>query len=117
MERFMITDEQGAFRALADPTRRRILKHLSKNDLTIAEVADKFSITRGAIKKHLGILEEGQLITVTPQGRERINKLHPEGLKAAAEWMSYFSHFWDDKLASLQNAIEENTDKDEKHDK
>ncbi len=102
----MIAAEQGAFRALADPTRRQILMHLSRADMTIGEVSDRFDMTRGAIKKHLTILEEGRLISVRSSGRERINRLEPLGLKSATEWLNYFNQFWDDKLVALRTAIE-----------
>ncbi len=104
----MNTPEQGAFRALADPTRRHILMLLSAKDMTIGEVSDQFDMTRGAIKKHLIILEEGNLISVRPSGRERINRLEPLGIKSAADWLNYFNQFWDRKLAALGDAIENN---------
>ncbi|MHA1563730.1 MAG: ArsR/SmtB family transcription factor [Alphaproteobacteria bacterium] len=97
---------QGAFRALADPTRRQILMHLSVQEMTIGDVVDRFHMTRGAIKKHLTILEEGQLISVRTQGRERINRLEPLGLRSAADWMNFFNRFWDERFDALQKAIE-----------
>lgn len=103
----MMSLEQGAFRALADPTRRQILMHLGSSDMTIAEVSEQFDMTRGAVKKHLTILQEGNLISVHARGREKINRLEPEGLKAAADWLNYFNRFWDDKLSALQSAIED----------
>lgn len=101
----MSMSEQGVFRALADPTRRQILKHLSANDMTIAEVSSHFAMTRGAVKKHLTILEEGQLISVYANGRERINRLEPSGIKSATNWLNYFNQFWDENLSSLELAI------------
>jgi len=97
---------QGAFRALADPTRRQILTHLESRDMTIAEVCQRFDITRGAIKKHLVILEEGDLISVHVRGRERLNRLEPRGMKSAFDWFGYFDRFWDDKLGDLKSAID-----------
>lgn len=96
---------QAAFRALSDPTRRDILRLLANQDMTIGDVSDQFDITRGAVKKHLTILEEGALISVRTNGRERINKLEANGLKAATDWLSFFSQFWDQKLAALQDAV------------
>ena len=96
---------QAAFRALSDPTRRDILRVLANQDMTIGDVSDQFDITRGAVKKHLTILEEGALISVRTNGRERINKLEANGLKAATDWLSFFSQFWDQKLAALQDAV------------
>jgi DNA-binding transcriptional ArsR family regulator len=98
---------QAAFRGLADPTRRAILHHLSHQDMTIADVAGRFDMTRAAVKKHLIVLEEGDLIRVSPRGRERVNRLNPDGLKVAADWLSYFDQFWDDRLSDLKSAIEE----------
>jgi DNA-binding transcriptional ArsR family regulator len=101
----MSAQVQHSFRALADPTRREILVMLSKQEMTIGEIAAEFPITRAAVKKHLNMLEEGQLISVYPNGRERVNRLQPQGLKNVNEWMSYFDQFWDDKLSALQNAL------------
>ena len=102
----MSMDVQGPFRALADPTRRMILVHLSASDMTIGEVAAHFDMTRAAVKKHLTILEQGALISVHPKGRERMNRLEPMGLKSVADWINHFSRFWDERLSKLQTAIE-----------
>jgi DNA-binding transcriptional ArsR family regulator len=109
---------QGAFRALADPTRRQILMHLSLGDKTIGEVCDQFSMTRAAVKKHLVILEEGHLISVQAKGRERINHLEPATLKEVSDWLNYFNQFWDAKLGALKSAVEiyEKSNKDSKND-
>ena len=97
---------QGAFRALADPTRRDILMFLSKQDRSIGEVVDQFDVTRGAIRKHLVILEEGGLISVHDRGRKRINRLRPRALRTVDEWLRYFERFWDCKLSALKTAAE-----------
>lgn len=97
---------QQSFRALSDPTRRQILMKLSSENLTIAQVSDKFELSRTAVRKHLAILEEGNLITVTPRGKERVNQLNPDGLKTTCEWFNYFNQFWDTKLDALKNVIE-----------
>jgi DNA-binding transcriptional ArsR family regulator len=102
---------QEAFRALADPTRRSILMLLSSQDMSIGEVAAKFEVTRGAIKKHLSILEEGKLISVRIAGRERINHLEPNTLRAVSDWLGYFDKYWDERLAGLKQAIENEKDK------
>ena len=96
----------GAFRALADPTRRSILIFLSEKDMTISEVSDRFNITRAAVKKHLTVLEEGDLISVQTRGRERINHLEPHALKTVSDWLGYFSRFWNKRLAKLHEAVE-----------
>lgn len=102
----MTGSEQMGFRALADPTRRSILRLLASKKMTIAEVAENFEMTRAAVKKHLSILSEGDLISVQTSGRSRVNALNPEGLKSVFDWFSYFDAFWDDRLNTLKSEIE-----------
>ncbi|CTQ55595.1 Transcriptional repressor SdpR [Roseibium album] len=101
-----LSQPQAAFQAISDPTRRSILSMLSEEDMTIGEIVDQFSITRGAIKKHLVMLEKGGLISVKQRGRERINSLEPLGLKQVDDWLSHFHQFWDEKLGKLQEVVE-----------
>lgn len=102
----MTGSEQMGFRALADPTRRRILRLLASKEMTIAEVAENFEMTRAAVKKHLSILSEGDLISVQTSGRSRVNALNPEGLRSVFDWFSYFDAVWDDRLNTLKSEIE-----------
>ena len=102
----MTNDEQMAFRALADPTRRSILHLLAQNSMTIAEVADNFQMTRAAVKKHLTVLSEGELISVEVVGRTRRNSLNPDGLRRVVDWLGYFDAFWDERLSRLKSEIE-----------
>lgn len=97
---------QSTFKALADPTRRTILMHLSTQDMTVQQLTVNFDMTRAAVKKHLTILEQGKLITAERRGRERINRLEPAGLKSVTEWLNYFNSFWDERLDALSHAIE-----------
>ncbi len=103
----MTDPTQNAFRALADPTRRDILRLLSAQDMTIAQVSDRFEMTRGAVKKHLTVLSDGGLIHVEARGRERINRLNPAGLTPVLGWLEFFDRFWDDRLADLKSNIEQ----------
>ena len=110
----MTPDIHTTFKALGDPTRCRIVSMLSRNAMTIGEVADHFDMTRAAVKKHLTVLEAGCIISVQTSGRERINRLNPDGLRSAADWIAHFSHFWDDKLAALKTAIEQEGQDDDR---
>lgn len=108
----MSDPEHAPFRALADPTRRGILRHLAAQDMTIAEVAQNFDMTRAAVKKHLTVLSDGGLITVKARGREKINTLNKDGFAPIFDWFSFFDAFWDDRLADLKSAIEKDHDHD-----
>lgn len=102
----MMRTEQMGFRALADPTRRGILRLLAQTDMTISEVAENFQMTRAAVKKHLTILNDGNLISVRVEGRSRINALNPDGMRQVFDWFGFFDAFWDDRFATLKTEIE-----------
>lgn len=102
----MTDTTQNCFRALADPTRRDIVRMLASTDMTIGQLTNQFDMTRAAVKKHLTVLSDGGLITVTPKGRERINSLNPTGMAPILSWLEYFDSFWDDRLADLKTTIE-----------
>ncbi|WP_417497431.1 ArsR/SmtB family transcription factor [Maricaulis sp.] len=97
---------QPVFRALADPTRCAIVKLLAEQDLRVGDIAAHFKMTRPAVAKHLAVLKSADVIRVSQAGRERINSLNPAALKAASDWLNYFDHFWDDRLAALKSAVE-----------
>lgn len=102
----MTATPQAAFRALADPTRRDILMLLREEELTIAQVAENFDMTRAAVKKHLTVLSDSGLIRTRASGRERINSFDPSGMAPVMDWLTAFDLFWDDHLAALRQAIE-----------
>jgi DNA-binding transcriptional ArsR family regulator len=101
---------QPAFRALADPTRRDILRRLSGREMTIAEVTEYCTMTRAAVKKHLVVLQAGNLIHMRREGRETISSINAEGLRPVVDWLAYFEAFWDDHLGALQDIL--NTSED-----
>ncbi len=98
---------QAAFRALADPTRREILVLLKSKPMTIAEVAQNFDMTRAAVKKHLVVLQDGDLIQMRRSGRETLSSLNPHALKPVVNWLNYFETFWDDRLSALHDTLSE----------
>ena len=98
--------EQLVFRAIADPTRRSIMSMLATREHTLGEIAANYEMTRPAVTKHLKILEQGGLIRVRANGRERLHSLQPEGLRTVSDWLSFFDQFWDEKLETLKQAVE-----------
>ncbi|MEE9315094.1 MAG: metalloregulator ArsR/SmtB family transcription factor [Rhizobiaceae bacterium] len=103
---------QLTFRALADPTRREILVLLRGENMTIAQVAGNFDMTRAAVKKHLTVLSEGGLIEVRTKGRERINQINPKGMAPVLDWLGFFDGFWGERLDTLKSAIEKDLNHD-----
>ena len=98
--------EQMVFRAIADPTRRSIMVMLADGEQSLGQIASNYRMTRPAVTKHLKILEEGGLIRVRSQGRERLHRLQPDALRTVSDWLGFFSQFWDEKLENLKRAVE-----------
>lgn len=92
---------RDVFQAIADPTRREIIGMLSQQTLNLNNVADRFKISRPAISKHIKILTECGLITITKQGRERYCSAELKQLKQVAEWTARYQKFWTEKLDAL----------------
>jgi DNA-binding transcriptional ArsR family regulator len=101
-------DPAGAvFTALADPTRRRIVHELSKDGpLTATELSRRIPVTRQAIAKHFGALEEAELAVGTRAGRETRYELRTEAFAEAEAWMRAIGATWDRRLASFREYAE-----------
>ncbi|WP_088034737.1 ArsR/SmtB family transcription factor [Evansella clarkii] len=102
----MSAAKHDVFQAIADPTRREVLRLLARNELAISEITSHFPISRTAIAKHLHILSEANLVSGKKAGREKIYQLHPEPLTEVKQWLSYYEQFWDNKLSILKHVVE-----------
>ena len=96
-------EDLGAlFAALADPTRRLVIRSLSGAEpVTASGLAAELPITRQAIAKHLGALERAGLVEPRREGRETRYRLTPEPLDGAIAWMEEVGARWDRSLAKL----------------
>lgn len=74
------------FKALNDPTRRKILKMLQERDLTAGEIADAFDISRPSISHHLDILKQAELIYGERNGQFIMYAINTTVLEEAANW-------------------------------
>ncbi|WP_282154420.1 ArsR/SmtB family transcription factor [Cytobacillus gottheilii] len=102
--------KHDVFQAIADPTRREVLRLLANEELPISKISDHFPISRTAVAKHLHILSEAQLVTGKRVGREKIYTLHPEPLTEVQQWLSYYEQFWHNKLSILKHIVESDDD-------
>ena len=98
--------EHDVFQAIADPTRREILKLLAEKELPISEITLHFPISRTAIVKHLQILLDARLVSSRKLGREKLFSLQPEPLEEVQKWLSYYERFWSNKLSMLKYVAE-----------
>jgi DNA-binding transcriptional ArsR family regulator len=95
-------------KAVADPKRRRILDLLAEQDLPVGRIADRFSISRPAVIKHLRVLRSANLISVRRDGRERFQCLNAKPLRSVEAWLAPFAAFWENSLQKLKHQVEGN---------
>ncbi|RTR35692.1 ArsR family transcriptional regulator [Robertmurraya yapensis] len=98
--------KHDVFQAIADPTRRDVLKLLAHKELPISEISSHFPISRTAVAKHLHILSEAKLVSGRKVGREKIYQLRPEPLKELKDWLAFYEQFWSNRLSILKHVVE-----------
>jgi DNA-binding transcriptional ArsR family regulator len=97
---------RDVFQAIADPNRRAIINLLAGQKLTLNNVADKFDISRPAVSKHIKILTECGLVTISLQGREHYCETNLQKLTEVTDWIDQFKVFWNNKLDALGDFLE-----------
>ena len=94
------------FTALADPTRRQLVTWLAARSSTATELAGRLPISRQAVVKHLGVLDQARLVTGERQGREVRYRLDGDRLLTAGEWIAAVSARWEARLDRLKRHLE-----------
>ena len=92
----------AVFSALADPTRRSVVRCLAGAPATATELAGHVPVSRQAVVKHLSALERAGLVDATRDGRSVRYRLTPAGLTDAVAWMADVGAAWDARLAALR---------------
>jgi len=101
------TDRGDVWRALADPTRRRLLDLLRDRPRTTGDLCRRFPVSRFAVMKHLGILERAGLVIIERRGRERWNYLNAVPIRQIYErWISGYAGAWASSLLRLKRRVE-----------
>ncbi|MCM2531375.1 metalloregulator ArsR/SmtB family transcription factor [Neobacillus pocheonensis] len=101
-----LSAKHDVFQAIADPTRRKLLKLLSQQELPVTVISGNFPISRTAVSKHLHVLADAGLVKERKVGRETRYRLDPEPLLELKDWLQYFELFWENKMAALKLFIE-----------
>ena len=95
------------FFALSDPTRRGILDRLAHAPATLSELAAPFGLTLNGVKKHVGILEDVDLVITAKVGRTRECRLGLAPLDDVAQWIEAYRHSWELRLDRFGAYVEE----------
>jgi DNA-binding transcriptional ArsR family regulator len=104
-----VADMDAVFRALADPSRRELLDRLrADNGQTLGQLCDRLDMTRQAVSKHLGLLEEANLVATVRRGREKLHYLNPVPIHEIGErWIGKFERGRLQALSDMKRALEQ----------
>src|SRR5262245_52651175 len=95
------------FAALADPTRRAILKRLAGGTATVKELSRPFDMSGPAVSKHLRVLERAGLIRRSREAQSRPCQLDAAPLEQVAAWTEAYRAFWDERFDRLGGYLQE----------
>ena len=95
----------AALVALADPTRRAILRRLTKGEASVTEIAAPFALSLNAVSKHIRLLERAQLVERRRSGREHLLSFNPSPLDDVAGWIEAQRAVWAARLDALDAVL------------
>lgn len=99
---------RDVFDAIADPTRRRLIRLLAEaKETPLHELTTQFQMGRTAVSKHLTILKEAGLVLDRKVGRETLFRLNVAPLREIEDWVAFYSKFWSANLLRLNQLLEE----------
>lgn len=97
----------ATFAALADPTRRAIVRRLAAGEATVTELAAPFAMSQPAVSRHLKVLERAGLVSRRRDAQRRPCRLEARRLAAATDWLDGFRRHWDESYGRLDSLLDE----------
>ena len=95
------------FRALADATRRDILRRTLAGEASVSQLAAAYDMSFAAVQKHVAVLEGAGLVTKQPHGRERIVRGDPETVRKAQALLDRYEEIWRSRIERLDSLLAE----------
>ena len=95
------------FAALSDGTRRAIVAQLTEGESSLSDLAKPFDMSLTAVSKHVRVLNEAGLVSVSKRGRTRYCRLEAEPMKDASDWLDDYRKFWVDRFDALARYLNE----------
>jgi DNA-binding transcriptional ArsR family regulator len=96
-----------AFNAIAEPRRREIIEALADGEpRSVNELVDRLKLAQPTVSKHLGVLRQVGIVSVTKDGQHRMYRLNGGELKAVYDWTKTFEKFWTHQLARIKQRAE-----------
>ena len=103
----------ASFAAISDATRRGVLERLGRADASITELAEAFDMTLTGMRKHVGVLEQADLVTTRKVGRVRACTLGPRRLEDETAWIERHRRLWDERFDELEKVVNERRRKEQ----
>ena len=101
------TEVDRIFRALADSTRRDILRRTLGDGASVSQLAQSYEMSFAAVQKHVAVLQEAGLVTKHPHGRERIVRGNPEAIRRAQALLDRYERIWTERVDRLDALLAE----------
>jgi DNA-binding transcriptional ArsR family regulator len=103
-------DVDRIFHALADATRRDIVRRTLTTEATVSELAADYSMSFAAVQKHVAVLEGAGLVTKKPRGRARIVRADPERIAKARQLLDAYAELWRGRIDRLDALLADTDD-------
>lgn len=94
-------DVDRIFQALADATRRDIVRRTLVGEQTVSRLAEGYAMSFAAVQKHVAVLERAGLVTKQPHGRERLVRANPDTIQRAQALLDSYEELWRSRIARL----------------
>lgn len=104
-----LTDDEvdRIFRALADATRRDIVRRTLEGEASVSVLADAYDMSFAAVQKHVAVLEGAGLVTKHPHGRERMVRGNPQAIQRAQSLLDRYEKIWRSRIGRLDALLAE----------
>lgn len=104
----MSENNRDVFDAIADPTRRRLIRLIAEaEEIPLHELTAHFQMGRTAVSKHLTILKEAGIVIDRKVGRETRYRINAAPLREIQDWVAFYSKFWSTNMLHLSKLLEE----------
>jgi DNA-binding transcriptional ArsR family regulator len=95
-----------AFQALADPTRRQVIKALRRGERQVNDIVEELDIHQSGVSRHLRILLEAGFVSMRPDGQLRLYSLRPQPFREMDAWLAGYLELWEGRLQRFGAALE-----------
>ena len=95
------------FQALADSTRRDIVRRVLEREQSVSELAERYTMSFAAVQKHVAVLERASLVTKQRRGREQLVHGNPEALRRAAQLLDRYEELWRHRVGRIEGILDD----------